>query len=412
MSLSIERVLQRCDELASISSLPDGIRRVYLSDEHRRANALVWGWMKEAGLTVRVDEVGNVVGRLGDASKPTLLIGSHLDTVSYAGRYDGILGVLLGIELVDALASQPLPFALEVIGFAEEEGVRFGTTLMTSRALAGTWEAAWLDLIDEDGITLKQALTDFGLDSGGAGRASRVSEDVVGFLEVHIEQGPVLEARDLAVAPVTSIAGARRLQLTINGMAAHAGTMPMAMRQDALAAAAEVVSLIERVAVEKSVLATVGRVTVEPGGVNVVPARAVMSLDVRAGSDEARDTALAAMLSEAGARCADRSVELAVEELHSAKAAACDARFIELFSQAVEQAGLQAYPISSGAGHDAMAMADLCRVGMLFVRSPKGISHHPDESVIAADVEVALEVLHTAVLSLAHQYASAQQAQQ
>lgn len=401
MSAVVDRLLARCDQLASLSSLADGIQRVYLSDEHRAANVQVESWMREAGLDVRIDAVGNVIGRLGAPGKPTLLIGSHLDTVPYAGRYDGILGVLLGIELVGDLDQEPLPFAIEVIGFAEEEGVRFGTTLMTSRALAGTWDDAWLSLTDAQGISLQAAFDSFGLEIQSISSASRTGEPIVGFLEVHIEQGPVLESKDLPVAPVLSIAGARRFQLSVDGMAAHAGTMPMAMRRDALAAAAELVGLIEATANERDVLATVGQIEVEPGGVNVVPARAVLSLDIRAGADDARDSALNAILDSARALCERRGVNLDVEELHAARAAACDPALVRVLSDAVATRGIRCEPMNSGAGHDAMAMADLCPVGMLFVRSPGGISHHPDESILPEDVEVALKVLHTAVLNLA-----------
>lgn len=405
MSEVAERVLDRCNQLARLSSMIDGICRIYLSDEHRAANELVAGWMREAALDVSIDAVGNICGRAGDSDLPTLIVGSHLDTIPDAGRYDGILGVLLGIELAHSLKSDVLPFSLEVIGFGEEEGVRFGTTLMTSRALAGTWDPSWLELRDADGVSLRDAMERFGLNPTAAANARRDSSSLLGFFEVHIEQGPVLEAKELPLALVSSIAGARRFLFRIDGMAGHAGTMPMNMRRDALAAASEIVLAIEAIAMagiaQDSLVATVGQIDALPGGVNVVPGGATFSLDVRAGQDDVRDEAVAKIREHAEEICARRNVTLDIRQTHSAGAAACHSELLADLSAGLRENEIPEHRMASGAGHDAMAMAEVCPVAMLFVRCEGGISHHPDESVTAADVAAAFDVLCSSVRACA-----------
>lgn len=400
------RVMARCDALAELSSLDAGICRTYLSDQHQAANALVGDWMRSAGMTVAIDAAGSIHGRFGstDPNAPTLLIGSHLDSINNAGRYDGILGVLIGIEIAAALPAA-LPLAIEVIGFAEEEGVRFGTTLMTARACAGTWEDDWLALRDADGITLREALTQFGLAPDGIGQACTLSgRPLVGYLEVHIEQGPVLETLDLPLAVVGNIAGARRLQLVIDGMAAHAGTMPMHLRRDALAAAARAITTFETTAIAHQVVATVGQIACEPGGVNVVPGRCTFSVDIRAGRDQARDAALEQALADIRADCQERNLKLSVEPLHTAAGAACDAQLAAAIGKGIAHTELPVHTMDSGAGHDAMALAEICPVGMLFVRCTEGISHHPDEAVTISDVRYALAATLEAVHCLLSEY--------
>lgn len=395
------RILERCDALAQLSSMTGGICRTYLGAEHQAANEQVRTWMHAAGMTVRIDAAGSICGRFGnpDPDAPTLLIGSHLDSIPDAGRFDGILGVLMGIEVAEALDAATLPFAIEVIGFAEEEGVRFGTTLMTSRACAGTWDDAWLALTDADGVTLADALRGFGLDPDNINaRCSRAGQNLIGYLEAHIEQGPVLEAMGLPLAVVTSIAGAKRLQVVIDGMAAHAGTMPMNMRKDALAAAARAITAIEDAANAHGVVATVGQIHSEPGGVNVVPGRCTFSIDIRAGADQARDAALDAALAEIQSICTKRGLQLDVTTLHAASGAACDTELQAAIAAGIKHTGTAVHTMESGAGHDAMALADICPVGMLFIRCKDGISHHPDEHVTASEVRYAmaafLETIH------------------
>lgn len=408
--MSARTVLEHCDELAAISVLPDGcIERTYLTVEHQAANELTAWWMTEAGMdSTWQDAAGNVCGRLEGERPglPALLLGSHLDTVPQAGRYDGILGVMIAIEVAARIRAggAALPFALEVVGFGDEEGTRFGATLLGSRALAGTWDPAWWGLVDADGVSLRQAYAAFGLDPEAVGRAARRPEDVIGYLEAHIEQGPVLEARDRALGLVTSIAGARRMLITITGRAAHAGT-PYALRRDALAGVSEVILAIESMAPDLGVIATVGRIGAQPGAVNVVAGSATFSLDVRAASDDKRDAGLGALLEEAGRICARRELSMSVEHTHAAQTVHCDPGLKAVLARGVAATGdCAALELFSPPGHDAMAVASLSAVGMLFIRCAGGVSHHPEESVLEADVALAIDAMHAAVLSLAEGY--------
>jgi len=407
--MTARRVLERCDELAAISALPDGlIERVYLTVEHKAANELVAGWMSEAGLATWQDPAGNVCGRLEGERPglPALLLGSHLDTVPQAGRYDGVLGVLIALDVAARVRASGarLPFALEVVGFGDEEGTRFGATLLGSRALAGTWDPAWWQLTDADGVSLREAYAAFGLDPDAIGRAARRAEHVIGYLEAHIEQGPVLDERGRALGLVTSIAGARRVLITVTGRAGHAGT-PYPIRRDALAGAAEAIVTVESLAPDLGLIATVGKIGAQPGAVNVVPGSAAFSLDLRAASDETRDRGLSALLAKIGELCERRGLSLSVEQTHVADTVHCDAGLRETLGRAVAATG-DAAPLElfSPPGHDAMAIAALTRVGMLFVRCAGGVSHHPEESVREADVALAVDALHGAVLRLAEGY--------
>ncbi|MCU1447824.1 allantoate amidohydrolase [Cryobacterium sp.] len=409
---SAAAVLARCDELATHTDLPDGlIQRVYLSPEHAAVNALAAGWMREAGLTTWQDAAGNQCGRLEGATPglPALLLGSHLDTVPSAGRYDGILGVLTAIAVVDRVraSGRSLPFALEVVAFGDEEGTRFGTALLGSRALAGTWLDAWWELADEQGIRLHDAFETFGLDPAAIGRAARTSNDFVGYLETHIEQGPVLEEQDRPLGIVSSIAGARRFQITITGKAGHSGT-PWVHRRDALAGASEAIVAIERLARDADLIATIGHLEVFPDAVNVIAGRAEFSLDLRGRFDADRDLAwqqIEALLAEI---CDTRGLHVGVEQTHSAPAAHCSDRMRGVIAAGVRAAGAgtadagrEPLELLSMAGHDAMAVGHLTEIGMLFVRCAGGVSHHPDESVTEADVAAALDAFEAAVLALA-----------
>ncbi len=288
------RIMQRLDALAALTSDPPRLTRVFLSEDHRRANELVLGWMTQAGMQARVDAIGNVTGRCEGSSPglPALLLGSHLDTVRDAGRYDGMLGVVTAIECAQHIGAGVLPFALEVVGFGDEEGVRFGSTLLGSRAIAGTLDLKVLDATDRDGVSMASALKNFGLDPQRVPSAARRRQEFVGYLELHIEQGPVLERAGLPVGCVTSINGATRLQVRMVGMAGHAGTVPMAARQDALVAAAEAIMAVEqRCSQEEHLVGTVGRIEAMPGAVNVIPGECRFTIDVRAPDDSRRDAA-------------------------------------------------------------------------------------------------------------------------
>jgi allantoate deiminase len=398
-------LLDRCDELAAISSRPDVLERVHLSPEHRAANDLVAGWMREAGLSTWQDAAGNQCGRLEgrEPDLPALLLGSHIDTVPDAGRYDGMLGVLLAIQVVSRIRDSgiELPFALEVVAFSDEEGTRFGTALIGSRALAGTWHDDWWNLTDKDGITLSEAFQDFGLDPARLPGAFRRPEQLVGYLEAHIEQGPILEDADRRLAVVSSIAGARRFALTITGKAGHAGGTPFDRRRDALVGASELVVAIERISKERDVIGTVGRLQAFPGGVNVIPGRVELSLDLRAEFDDERDESIRLITEAAHEICERRALVFHSTEIYRADAVRCDLGLQDAVAAGIRASGDQ-HPLSiwSRAGHDGMAVVAVTPVAMLFVRCKGGISHHPDEAVKKADVAAALTAYEAAVREL------------
>lgn len=391
------RVMARCDELAAISAEPDRLTRLYLSAEHRRTNCLVGEWMRESGMQVWQDSVGNLCGRYEGLTPaaPALLLGSHLDTVRNAGRYDGMLGVLTALETVAHYHRQGrrLPLALEVIGFADEEGARFGVTLLGSRGLTGQWPAEWLACTDADGISVAQAMRDFGLDPAAIAQARRAPNEIRAYLELHIEQGPCLEAADLALGVVTAINGAHRLNCTFSGEAGHAGTVPMGQRKDALTAAAEWITAVETLtcAADLPLVATVGCIESLPGAVNVIPGEVKLTLDVRGPQDAPLAALLTALLAQAQAICARRGVRFASEAFYRIDATACDAELQRRWQAAVAQVQGRSLALPSGAGHDAIAVAAQWPVGMLFVRCVGGVSHHPDEAVRQADVALAIQ---------------------
>lgn len=402
------RALARCDALAGLSSLPGGIERVSFSPQHRAANALVGEWMQEAGLTVRLDAAGNVSGRIEGRRDglPALVLGSHLDTVTDAGRYDGMLGVLLAIEVADRIDVGSLPFALEVIGFTDEEGTRFGNALFGSRAFAGRVGDAWLATPDRKGVTVGQAMTSFGLDPDRIADAARRPEDLIGYLETHIEQGPHLLDAGRPLGVVTAIAGARRFAVQVTGRAGHAGGTPYARRRDALVAAAEIVVEIERISIETRTIGTVGRIRAFPGGVNVVPGVCRFSLDLRAETDDARDAAFDRIDAVALEVCERRGVAWSWDEFYRADATTCDPTLVAAVEAGVRSTG-DADPLRiwSRAGHDGMAVTDVTGVAMLFLRCGNdGISHHPDETVTEADTAAALDAFAATVLAVAEQH--------
>ncbi len=391
-------VMARLAELARTSADPDGLTRLYLTPAHAAAARQVAAWMEEAGMSVRLDAAATVVGRYeaDTPGAPTLLVGSHIDTVRDAGHYDGNLGVVVGIAAVRALheAGERLPFAVEVLAFGDEEGVRFPVTLTGSRALAGLVRPDFLDARDGDGITLAQALRDFGGDPDALSALARDPASVLGYLEVHIEQGPVLEAADLPVGIVTAISGASRLVVTVEGRAGHAGTVPMPLRRDALAAAAEMVLAVEAEAqATPDLVATVGRIEVPRGAVNVIPATTRFSLDLRSPSDAERHAALARLGAAFAAISERRGVAVTTESSYDEPAAACAPAFRDALAEGIARLGLRPLSLPSGAGHDGLALAGLCPIGMVFVRCAGGLSHSPAESVAEADVDVAVRLL-------------------
>jgi allantoate deiminase len=393
---SASGILEKLDRLATCTERDGEITRLFLTPEHARAIDMLRAWMQQAGLQTSLDPSGTLIGTLPGASPgaPRLLLGSHIDTVRNAGRYDGCLGVLTGIALGARFRHARLPYTLEIRAFGDEEGVRFPVTLTGAHATAGTFDPDWLAAQDSEGITFAEALETFGLDPKRLKAGGCKADCAFAYLEIHIEQGPVLEAANLPVGVVTAINGAARWELKITGKAGHAGTVPMAQRQDALAAAAAMILAAQRVARGRAnVVATTGRIAVSPGATNVIPGECIFALDLRAPDDALRDAAEQEIFAAFRQTAAQTATTLTATRLHAAPATACDPRLQACLAAAITATGLPVLQLPSGAGHDAMAVASLCPVGMLFVRCAGGISHHPDESVSESDVAIALDVM-------------------
>jgi allantoate deiminase len=350
-------------------------------------------WMEPLGAQVQIDGAGNFRGVYPalQPNAPRLLIGSHLDTVPNAGAYDGILGVVLAIALLEELRGRRLPFAIEVVGFSEEEGIRFGTPFIGSRALVGRLDQELLDVRDARGISVREAIEEFGLNPVKISEAE-LEKDTLGYLEFHIEQGPVLERLNLPISAVDAIAGQSRLEFVFLGRANHAGTTPMHLRHDAIAGAAEWIGTAERVAQSvPGLVATVGKIEAKPGAMNVIAGEAKLTLDVRHGSDEIRVRAVEDLIRQAREIAGRRGLSVRENTLLDQPAVAMDSFFIEEIEQAIVRTGCPAHRMVSGAGHDAMILAEKVPSAMIFLRTPGGISHDPAESVAREDVEKAIE---------------------
>jgi len=406
MQQAAARVMARADELAAISEMPDALTRVYLSPQHLAANQRAARWMTQAGMTVWQDSVGNICGRYEGEQEgaPAILLGSHLDTVRNAGRYDGMLGVLTAIEVVHGLHQQGrrLKQAIEIVGFCDEEGTRFGITLLGSRGITGTWPESWLAQTDADGVSVAQAMVLAGLDPARIHLAARRPEEIAAYLELHIEQGPCLEQEGLALGVFEAINGARRLNCRFTGEAGHAGTVPMSHRKDALAAAAEWMVRVETLTREQggNRVATVGTLRCAPGAVNVIPGDVTLTLDIRGPHDQPLDALLDTLLKEAQAIASRRQLRFSAEEFYRIAATACDSGLQQVLSEAVQAVQGRSLTLPSGAGHDAIAIAERWPSAMLFVRCKGGISHHPAESVTADDVALAIAAYSRAVSAL------------
>ncbi len=391
------RMMQRLDELARFSDEEGKLTRLYLSKAHAEAARQFIVWCNEAGLDAKIDAAGNVFARYEgkEPGAPALMLGSHIDTVRDAGRYDGNLGALAALAVVEALASrgERLDHAIEIVAFGDEEGVRFPTTLTGSRAYAGLFARSALGQKDADGVTMREALAAFGCDPEAV--TALRGRNIAAFVELHIEQGPVLESEDVAVGVVTAINGASRFHATVKGEAGHAGAVPMALRRDALAAAAEMMLLVEQRALsEDDLVATVGRVEIEPGAVNVIPSEARFTIDIRAPRDEQRQRAVADLSKRLAAAAAARKVELQMTQTHEARAYTCHPAIVAALKASVERTyRAPARLLPSGAGHDTMIMGQFCPAGMLFVRCNRGISHNPAESITLEDAEAGLAAL-------------------
>lgn len=388
------RAIAECRRIAAMSEEPGRTTRRFLTSPMHDVHALLSSRMNALGMSVHVDAVGNLRGlwQQPHAGKKRLILGSHIDTVPDAGAFDGVLGVTLALEWVALAQELALPLPIEVIAFSEEEGVRFGVPFIGSRALAGRFDPALLALKDPCGVTVDAAIRGFGLDPAGIGDAA-ADGNAAGMVEIHIEQGPVLEAEDLGVAVVSAIVGQTRMRLQFAGHANHAGTTPMHLRRDALAGAAEWIAAVETLALRtEGLVATVGRVEITPNAGNVIAGTAALSLDVRHPHDPARHQAVEALLESAASIAERRSLTLESMRQMDQPAVPMDERLTAFLAESVEGCGLPVKRMSSGAGHDAMVMAARMPTAMLFLRSPGGVSHHPDEAVREEDVEAALHV--------------------
>ena len=386
-------VIARCRKLASFSEDAGGTRRTFLSAPMRDCHREIAGWLEPLGAQVHVDAVGNLQGFYPGVSPggPRILVGSHLDTVPNAGAFDGILGVVLAVGLVKSLEGMKLPFGIEVVGFSEEEGVRFGVPFIGSRTLVGRVDDELLGRKDEQGVSVRKVIQDFGLNPDEISRAA-LRDDVLGYIEFHIEQGPVLEHLGRPLGVVEAIVGQNRLELTFSGQANHAGTTPMNLRHDALAAAAEWILAVENLAQRTpGIVATVGFVEARPGATNVIAGEARATLDIRHASDRARTEALDELIRRAESIAAQRGVTVKWRTLLAQHAVAMDPFLTEQIEHAIQKAGCEPHRMASGAGHDAMILAEKIPAAMIFLRTPGGISHDPSESVHLDDVAKALE---------------------
>jgi allantoate deiminase len=394
-----DEIVSRINQLGAISETGGQLVRVFLSPEHRKAADLILSWMREAGMAAHLDAIGNVCGRYEGAHPelPCLMLGSHYDTVRDAGKWDGPLGLITAIACVADLNRRGvrLPFAVEVVGFADEEGVRFASTLLGSRALAGAFDQGVLAARDRDGLTMREALAQFGLDPDHIGAAARARRELHAYVELHIEQGPVLEFENLPVGVVTAISGATRMAAKLSGMAGHAGTVPMAQRRDALAGAAECIVAVEAFCRDdgEGLVGTVGTISARPGAANVIAGDASFTLDIRAPTDARRTLAVTEIVRRIEAIAKRRGLSLQLDVTHENRTAPCAPWLKAQLAEAVAAEGYRVFELPSGAGHDGMAMIDITDVAMLFVRCRGGVSHHPAEHVETADADAGARVL-------------------
>ena len=398
MNTNLPSISGMIEALALVSEDKDFLSRQYLTPQHKKVNDLVADWMKLAGMKAWQDPIGNIVGRYEghESGLPALMLGSHLDTVVNAGKFDGMLGVATAIHCVASLQhrGKRLPVALEVIGFADEEGTRFKSTYLGSKAVAGTFDLATLDRLDTAGISMRKALSSFGLDTENIPKAARNKNEISAYVELHIEQGPVLEEKNLAAGIVTEIAGATRFTVEIIGKAGHAGTVPLDLRQDALVTASECIIKIEELAKNSpNTVVTVGEISIKPGASNVIPGQTLFTIDLRSADNDVRrkvENELHKALKEI---CTKRKTKLMTTKTHSAESTNCSNNVIKQLEDAFIDCGHPTYFLPSGAGHDAAAMSDITNTGMIFIRCREGISHNPAESVEIEDIESGFQIM-------------------
>lgn len=385
--------LSRADELAACTEIPGLLKRTFMSEPMKKTHELVRGWMQQAGMQVRVDALGNIVGRLEGKGPKAFLTGSHLDTVPDAGKYDGMLGVLVGIAAAEAIGARNLSFHFDTIGFSDEEGVRYKMPYLGSLAVSGLFKDEFLMRTDEKGITMADAIKNFGLNPADYKSAAYNFAEVTGFAEVHIEQGPVLETQKLALGAVTGLVGQSRIKLYFRGLAGHAGTTPMPGRLDAFAALSELSVFVEKYGLSiPNLVATIGMAQVRPGGANVIPGEVYFSLDIRHGDQPVLDQATEVILAEAEHIAKRRGIKMEIETKEAQAVVKCDDGLVDKIAAAMEKHGHKHFRLASGAGHDTAILSKVTPTAMLFIRSPGGISHNPIEAVNIEDVAAAIEV--------------------
>jgi allantoate deiminase len=409
-------VMERCDLLAHFSEEPDCTTRRFATPPMHKVHDTIGSWLRNIDMTVEIDAIGNLIGRYAcregtypPPSRPrTLLLGSHLDTVRNAGKYDGLLGMMIALACLERLHArgEQLPFSIELIGFADEEGLRYQSMYIGSKAITGSFDPSDLDLLDEDGVSLAKALSEFGGNPDplvlGTPRWSR--SELLGYCEVHIEQGPVLEALNLPLAAVSAIVGQQRILIQLTGEAGHAGTLPMELRRDALCAAAEFVLVVEMLGRSvPGLVATVGQLQVRPGASNVVPSQIQLSVDIRHEDDTWRERCASHLYEHAQRICTVRNIKLGWQVIQNSQTIPCSPALVQRWQQALAGEGHSVFTLPSGAGHDGVAMSTLTDIAMLFVRCRGGISHHPDEAVLEEDVAAAITVLERFLLLTAQE---------
>lgn len=402
-----ERLWQNIITLGEVGRSPDaGVTRLPFTPEDLKAKELIKGLMESAGLSVHEDAIGNINGRREgiDPNAPALIIGSHLDTVFNGGIFDGSLGILAGIEVVQTLHEKGIitKHPIEVYAFRDEEGCRFNFSLLGSRGVVGGLKRADLEYKDSDGVTIYQAMKDCGIHPEDITKAARKPEEIKAYLEMHVEQGKVLECADISVGVVTGIASSLRLIMTVTGKADHAGATPMQMRYDALAAAAQIICVVEKEARKtQSAVGTVGQIHAYPGGINIIPGKVEFTIDLRDVSSETGLNLEENILAQAKEICSQRGLDLKIEILQREPSSPCADDIQEMIMASCEELRIQTMKLPSGAGHDAMQMINLCPIGMIFIRSKKGISHHPDEYSTPDDCALGANVLYQTVLKIA-----------
>ena len=409
IEIDAERLWFRLYELAEIGrSEGGGVTRLSFTEEERAAKDLVASYMREAGLEVREDVAGNLIGRRegSDPEVPVVLAGSHVDSVPNGGDFDGPLGVLAAVEALQVMEERDLNTRrpIEVVAFTDEEGARFGFGMIGSRATAGTLTPEDLDREDENGVSIAQAMRDCSLDPERIGEAARPEGSIHTYVELHIEQGKILENEALPVGVVTGIAGPVWLRLILEGEAGHAGTTPMGLRRDALSAAAAIIGTVEREAARTgTTVGTVGQLELKPGGINIIPGHVSFSLDLRDIDQDVRDEVEVRISDEAGRLCEERGIVLETQTLQRLPPVLCSDLVREATKEACDALAFEPFELASGAGHDGMHLADLCPIGMVFVRSKDGLSHNPDEYSSREDCAAGAEVLYRTLLKLANE---------